>query len=91
MEVTMRAHRATATAIGLSLALAFSGAAFAADNSMSTTSGSSGTTSGPAAGGNVQPGMQGQNMSHNKQKSNSVGGAPGVQGAKGSKAGPSSK
>jgi hypothetical protein len=76
-----------ATAVGLSLALAVSGAAFAAD---SGSSGSSGSTSGPAAGGNVQPGSENSGVAngHNKGTTASGGGA-GVSGAKGSKNGPS--
>lgn len=91
----MRAYRATATAIGLSLALAFSGAAFAAssDTTGSSNSGAAmGTTSGPAAGNNVSTGSQDQNMAHNgQQKSKTVGGAPGVAGQPGSKNGPAAK
>ena len=46
----MRNHTSLATTFGLSLALAFSGAAFAADGG-SGANGASGASSGPAAGG----------------------------------------
>ena len=83
----MRGSQATATVMDLSLMLVFTGAAFAAS---SDTSGSLGTTSGPAAGSNVQPGTN-QKMAHNGKKTNAVGGAPGVAGPKGSKNGPAVK
>jgi hypothetical protein len=79
----MRIHRATASAIGLSLALALSGPAFATDKS----SGSSGGTSGPAAGGNVQPGSEAKPPPQGDQPT-ATGGGPGVQGQPGKQSGP---
>lgn len=81
----MRAYQALASAAALSLVLAMSGAAYAATNDDMSN------TSGPAAGSNVKPGHK-QKMAHNsKVKSNEVSGAPGVEGAKGSKSGPAEK
>jgi hypothetical protein len=84
----MRNHTSLATTFGLSLALAFSGAAFAADGG-SGANGASGASSGPAAGGNVQPGTDnGASSQGNQKATGAAGGGPGVQGPKGSKNGP---
>lgn len=81
----MRVYRTAAMALGLSFALALSGTAFAAEQ------GSSGATSGPAAGGNVQPGTDNNASAQgNGQKGTTgSGGGAGVAGPKGSKNGPS--
>lgn len=85
----MRIRHAVPAAMGLSLLLGLSGGAFAATSSYdaNTSNGpAAGTTSGPAAGTNVYTGNK--KMAHNGKKMNAVGGAPGVQGQKGSKNGP---
>jgi hypothetical protein len=83
LEVKMRTHCAISTAIGLSLALAFSGAAFAADSSSGT--------SGPAAGGNVQPGSEAKPATQGNDKPSAAGGGAGVQGQPGNKSGPAAE